>query len=101
MIRWPAAVRTALPGPGGSPAGCFSWWGRSAPEAAPKPPPSVRTGPRSEAPFPSRGSVGEGKERRNREGRGGGVKERRREEEGGEKYGNDEEWDKGAIECGE
>ncbi len=44
-----------------SPVGCFSWWGRSAPEAAPKPPRSVRTGLHSEALFPSHGSVDERK----------------------------------------
>lgn len=59
MVYKPAAVHTALPGPEGSPVGCFSWWGQSAPEAALKPPQSVRTGLHSEGLSLSHGSVEE------------------------------------------
>lgn len=54
---WPAAAHTAPPGPAGSPAGCFSWLGQSAPAAALSPPQCVRTGRHSEEPSPSHGSA--------------------------------------------
>lgn len=59
FLDWPPAVHTAQPGPKVSPAGCFSWWGRSARGAAQKPHQSVHTGRHSEALSPSRGSVEE------------------------------------------